>query len=113
LDFYLYLDLFPVVQYTEPLGSEEKRRELFDRLNTINGVSVPDDVPDGRPSIPLSVFGSEKTIGRLQETFEWIIEEIKGHLIGWSLQGGASDCAELWMADSRLSRIQRCQLTGW
>jgi hypothetical protein len=63
--------------YKPPFSSEEKRKELLDRLNSIPGVSLPQDAITRRPTIPLSTFGDEAALRQLLETYDWVIEEIK------------------------------------
>lgn len=64
-------------QYKEPFDSEEKRRELLNRLNAIEGVSLPEDVITKRPGIPLTVVLNEKELSEFIAAFEWMIDEIK------------------------------------
>lgn len=64
-------------QNKEPFDSEEKRRELLDRLNAIDGVSLPDEVIAKRPGIPLSIFKDKAALEQLLETFDWVIQEIR------------------------------------
>ena len=60
-----------------PFSSEEKRKEFLHRLNSIPGVSLPEDVIDRRPTISLSTFEDEAALRRFLETYDWVIEEIK------------------------------------
>jgi len=59
-----------------PFDSMEKRRELLDRLNEIDGVSLPPDAISKRPNIPLRVFGNVKAMDQLLNTFDWVIAQI-------------------------------------
>ena len=68
---------FQYYRHKRPFDAEEKRRELLGRLNAIEGVSLGEDVLARRPSIPLSVFANEKSLGQLQEAFEWVMAEIE------------------------------------
>jgi hypothetical protein len=64
-------------QYKEPFDSVEKRRELLQRLNAIDGVSLPDDAIDRRPSIPLSDLAGDAALDHFFEVYKWVIEEIE------------------------------------
>jgi trans-aconitate methyltransferase len=55
----------------------EKRRQLWQRLNEIPGVDLPEDAIARRPTIPLAVFTEEERLDQLLQVFEWVIEEIK------------------------------------
>ncbi len=60
-----------------PFDSREKRVELLNRLNSIEGLLIPPDSIDGRPKISLFVLNNESAIKRFLEIFTWVIEEIK------------------------------------
>jgi len=64
-------------QYKQPFDSEEKRRELLRRLNAIEGVSIPEDAINRRPSIALDVLEENNRLDRVLEVFEWVITEIE------------------------------------
>ena len=64
-------------QYKAPFDSEQKRRELMRRLNAIEGVSLPEDAIDRRPSIPLNDLAPGDTLDEFFEVFEWFIDEVK------------------------------------
>jgi hypothetical protein len=63
--------------YKPPFDSEERRRELLDRLNAIPGVSLPADVLTKRPGIPLSTFAREAALSQLLDVYAWVIGEIR------------------------------------
>jgi hypothetical protein len=63
--------------YKPPFDSEDKRRELLDRLNGIAGVSLPDEAINRRPGIPLSVLRDESALMQFTAAFDWFIEEIR------------------------------------
>jgi hypothetical protein len=69
---------FQYYAYKAPFDSEEKRRELLERLNSIPGVSIPKDTITRRPTIPLSTLEDEAALRQYLETYEWVIEEIMG-----------------------------------
>lgn len=64
-------------QYKEPFDSEQKRRELLRRLNTIEPVMLPDDAIDRRPSIPLNDLAKDADLDHFLEVYEWVIQEIE------------------------------------
>jgi hypothetical protein len=85
--------LFPFVVYTngavevqfqwlarfpqEPFGAEEKRRELQARLNQIDGVTIPDDRLEKRPSFPLEALVAPPSLERFLAVVEWAFEEAR------------------------------------
>lgn len=60
-----------------PFDSEEKRLELLDKLNSIEGIELSPSVITGRPSLPLSIFKDEKRREQILSIFDWYIEEVK------------------------------------
>ena len=70
LYFYYY-------QRKPPLDSEEVRRELLSRLNSIADVSLPDDAITKLPKIPLSALKDEAALKQFFEIFDWLVEEIQ------------------------------------
>jgi hypothetical protein len=72
LEVYFYF-----LKQQAPFRSEEKRLELMERLNVIEGVSLtPADI-GRRPPIQLSVLAKEEALQTLFETLEWVMDEIK------------------------------------
>jgi hypothetical protein len=85
--------LFPFVVYTngsvevqfqwlarfpqEPFGAEEKRRGLQSRLNQIDGVAIPDDRLEKRPSFPLKVLAAPGALERFLAIVEWAFDEAR------------------------------------
>lgn len=67
---------FAFYKYKAPFDSIEKRKDLLNRLNQINGVKLPEEGIEKRPSIPLSIFNNPEALHELLNTFEWVIEEI-------------------------------------
>ena len=68
---------FQHYQSRPPFDSEAKRRELLGRLNTIEGVSIPEDAIARRPSIPLAVFADETRLAKFLKVYEWFVQEIQ------------------------------------
>jgi len=65
-------------KYMEPpFNTEEKRHELIDRLNKIQGVSIPLNKINGEPSIPIELFYDENKLKQFIGTLDWIVEEIR------------------------------------
>lgn len=64
-------------QYKPPFDAEEKRLALLDRLNTIPGVSIPQEAIGRRPSFSLSRLQNEAARQGFLDTFEWAIKEIQ------------------------------------
>jgi hypothetical protein len=63
---------------TQPaFGSESKRFELLDKLNTISGVNLPRDRINRRPSIRLGLLQDEASLDRFLAVVGWMVEEIK------------------------------------
>jgi hypothetical protein len=85
--------LFPFVVYTngavevpfqwlarfpqEPFGDEEKRRELQARLNDLDGVALPDDRLEKRPSFPLRALVAPGALERFLAVVEWAFDEAR------------------------------------
>jgi hypothetical protein len=63
-------------QYRPPFDREEKRLEILNKLNEIEGVSLPLDAINKRPSIKLSTFAVPGTLEKFFAVFEWMLEEI-------------------------------------
>lgn len=61
-----------------PLESEENKRELMKRLNSIKGVNLPPKAISAWAGFPLSVLRTEPELQQFLHTIEWVIDEIKG-----------------------------------
>src|SRR6056297_799186 len=59
------------------LDTDEKRKEIQERLNEIEGISIPDDKLRKRPSFDWSLFKSEEKMDKFIQIFKGLIEEIK------------------------------------
>jgi hypothetical protein len=63
---------------TKPSFNDEiKRKELLNQLNQISGVKISEKSITRRPNIFLSTFKDESSLGKLLETLDWIVQEIK------------------------------------
>jgi hypothetical protein len=63
-------------QYRPPFDREEKRLEILAKLNEIEGVNLPPDSINKRPSIKLSTFTAPGKLEKFFSVFEWMLEEI-------------------------------------
>jgi hypothetical protein len=61
----------------KPLFEDDgKRRELFSRLNEIDGISIPIDAISKRPSLPLQMFADEKRLAKFFEVMNLFVAEV-------------------------------------
>ena len=56
---------FQWYQYKKPFDDEEKRKLILNKLNEIEGVNLPEDSINRRPSIDLLLFDTEEKIGKI------------------------------------------------
>jgi len=68
---------FGMMRARPHFDSEDKRKELLARLNSIPGIAIPEDGIDRYPSIQLSTLGDEKALERFIAAFQWVIDEIR------------------------------------
>ncbi|MHC1763617.1 MAG: hypothetical protein AB9869_04820 [Verrucomicrobiia bacterium] len=61
-----------------PFDSEDKRRELLNRLNQVPGIRLPEAAITRCPGIPLPVFSMPESLEILLKAFNWFIGEIQG-----------------------------------
>jgi hypothetical protein len=59
-----------------PFDAEAKRFELFQRVNTLPGVTIPPDAITRCPSIRLSVLQDDIVLQQFLAICDWIIQEI-------------------------------------
>jgi hypothetical protein len=64
-------------KHKPPFDSEEKRLELLNKLNQIDGVDISPDRISARPSIPLSLLVDKKEYQKFVDIYKWFIEEVK------------------------------------
>jgi hypothetical protein len=67
---------FQYYLYKPPFDVEEKRIELFNKLNQIDGVKIPKDGLNRRPSIPFGAINTPEKIAQFISIFEWVIQEV-------------------------------------
>lgn len=63
--------------FKPPFDSEEKRLELLDKLNQIEGVYIPADAIKKRPSIRLSDLAPGNRVEQFLAVYDWVVSEIK------------------------------------
>jgi hypothetical protein len=61
-----------------PFDEEEKRVEFAKRLNQIEGVTVPLDAINRRPSIPLADLAPPARLQRFLHALDWFYEQARG-----------------------------------
>lgn len=73
-----YIELqFQYMQGKPPFDEEEKRRDLMQRLNQIDGFYINDFEIDKRPSLPLALLMDPKQLTIFFETASWFIETVR------------------------------------
>lgn len=65
-------------KYKPPFDNEAKRVELLGRINAIEGVTIPDDGIDRRPSFFMGFLDDDNKMNEFFEIFEWFIGEVQG-----------------------------------
>lgn len=60
-----------------PFDAEDLQMALLDRLNRVDGISLPSDAMQRQPSIQLAELEDEERLKQLLSVFEWVIEIIK------------------------------------
>lgn len=60
-----------------PFDRRESLRELQSRLNAIDGVSIPDDGLDRRPTLRIDALQSDRALDAFLDAMRWIFEEVR------------------------------------
>jgi hypothetical protein len=60
-----------------PFRDEAKRKELWERLNAIPGVSVPVERMTGFPTIPLQTLTNDASLRAFLDTLAWMVQELR------------------------------------
>lgn len=60
-----------------PFNELSKRKELLNRLNNINGVKIPEDSIDYRPTVQISLLKNGDNLERFLKVMDWYLEEVK------------------------------------
>jgi hypothetical protein len=55
---------------------EEKRLELLNKLNQIEGLNIPPEAVDRRPTFKLSLLEPEKKLQQFLSAYDWYVQEI-------------------------------------
>lgn len=63
--------------YKPPFNTEEKRLDLLNRLNQIEGIQIPKEAIARRPSIKLEALAKYNTVEEFLDVFDWVVKEIK------------------------------------
>ncbi len=61
----------------KPFDSIEKRKELLSRLNEIEGVNIPENKIDKRPSFSLKLLKEKSEFEKFIKTYDWFLNEIE------------------------------------
>ncbi|MEA3350785.1 MAG: hypothetical protein U9Q82_09210 [Chloroflexota bacterium] len=64
-------------QHNSPFDDEAKRIELLSKLNTIEGIMIPEDGIDRRPSFELTALKEDHKLEKFFRIFEWFIDEVE------------------------------------
>ena len=73
-----YLEVyFQWYQYRPPFDQLAYRQQLMDRLNAIDGVDLPADRIDKRPSFALSVLDEAGAMRTFLEIYDWFLSEVR------------------------------------
>lgn len=60
-----------------PFDAEEKRRELLNKLNQIEGIKIPAEAINRRPSISLAEMAKYGTVEEFLRVYDWVVDEIQ------------------------------------
>lgn len=63
--------------YKPPFDAEERRIELLDKLNRIQGVNISKDNINKRPNIKLTTLANGETLAQFLSIYDWVVEEIR------------------------------------
>jgi hypothetical protein len=69
--------LFKWMRKKQPFDTESKRRELREKLNAIQDVSIPEDGIERRPNVSLQVLTVPGALDRFLEVLDWVVNEIR------------------------------------
>jgi hypothetical protein len=75
-DGYLYVE-FGNMRKRAPFAEDAKRKELLDRLNRAEGVTISADRIDGWPSVPLRVLSDGHALHTFLEGLDWYVEQVR------------------------------------
>jgi hypothetical protein len=67
---------FDKMKRQPPFNDANKRRELFDRLNQVPGISIPEKAVDKWAKVPLRAFKGDTS--EFLKVLDWAVKQIKG-----------------------------------
>jgi hypothetical protein len=62
-----------------PFDTVEKRQEILQRLNAIDGIRIKTDKLDGQPTFPLAALTDHDALAAFLAVFEWFLAEAKAY----------------------------------
>ena len=60
-----------------PFDDEEKRKELLSKINSIEGIDLPESAISRRPSFPIQILQDDKKYKQFIEIYKWVIKEFR------------------------------------
>jgi hypothetical protein len=63
--------------YHPPFETRASRVALLERLNSVPGISIPQEQRAGRPSVPLSILKQPSALTRFLDAVTWMVEKIR------------------------------------
>jgi len=69
--------IFQSLKYGPPFDDERKRKEFLERLNAIDGINLPEDAIQRRPSLKISLFVQPDRLQQFLHVLEWALTEIR------------------------------------
>ncbi len=60
----------------KPFDKIEKRKELLQKLNTIENLNIPENKIDKRPSFPVKLLEKQSEFDKFVQVFDWFLNEI-------------------------------------
>ena len=61
----------------QPFSDEAMRRELLARLNRIEGIDLPGDAFNRRPTIPISALQNPQRLEQFLAVWDWYLDEVR------------------------------------
>jgi hypothetical protein len=68
---------FYVYASKPPFDAEDKRLSVLERINAIPGIALPREAINKSPTVPLTSLAPPDALHQFQETFEWVLEQIR------------------------------------
>lgn len=70
---------FQHMQSRSPFDNQELRHEFLNKLNMIEGVSLPEDSLNRRPSFPIKALARDNRLERFFATLDWFMETARAY----------------------------------